>query len=463
MFNLGEISMMKKSLVALAALAATGAFAQSAVTMYGVAEATVDIGYKATTDGSGRAYTITNATGAVVGVVAPANNTQGVTKAAFRVQDGSDQGVGTSRIGWRGTEDLGGGLKANFQLEMGLRIDDGDFAASTNGGGNLTPVQRGNSAASGGSLFGRNAWVGASGGFGEVRLGRQVLGSFGVQANGWAAGSSNGLYDAGSSTAPAMGGVRFSNAIKYISPNLGGVSGSVTLRAPENTTSTSTTTPNPGSITFGGENKAKVGLDLAIEYANGPIYVGAGYNKADLTGLVTNNGVAGAGNLVTTGLNGPTKAFTFSASYNFGVVQPFFNYTTQKAETSQSTISGVPAASTASFGQTKQNAFALGLKAPFGPVTVIAGFGRNKIKGSGSNFTGGILGGDTATDGKISAFQLGAQYALSKRTMVEANVGTNKNTSSLTTRAVGALTTGYTIADTTTKTRALNVGVRHSF
>jgi predicted porin len=145
------------------------------------------------------------------------------------------------------------------------------------------------------------------------------------------------------------------------------------------------------------------------------------------------------------------------------VVQPYFNYTTQKADTSQSTISGVPAASTSSSGQTKQNAFSLGLKAPFGPVTVIAGFGRNKIKGSGSSSTGGVIGGDTATDGKISAFQLGAQYALSKRTMVEANVGTNKNTSSVTTRAIGAVTTGYGIADTTTKTRALNVGVRHSF
>jgi predicted porin len=457
MFNLGEYSMMKKSLVALAALAATGAFAQSAVTMYGVAEATVDLGYKSTVDGGGSTYTTVTATGAPVGAAVLKSNTQSVTKAAFRVQDGNSQGVGTSRIGWRGTEDLGGGLKANFQLEMGLRIDDGCTTDEASG------CAVGGSGNSGGNTFGRNAWVGASGSFGEVRLGRQVLGSFGVQANGWSAGSSNGLYDSGSITAPAMGGVRFANAIKYISPNLGGVSGSVTLRAPENTTSTSTTTPNPGSITFGGESKAKTGLDLALEYANGPIYVGVGYNKTDLVGNVTNNGIAGAGNLITTPLSGPTKGFTVSASYNFGVAQPFFNYTTQKSNLSQSVISGTPLLSSSSSANTKENSLHLGVKAPFGPVTVIAGLGRSKTTGDTSGFAGGVSTGTGTTTGKETAFQLGAQYALSKRTLVEANVGTYKNKVDGLTRVDVGPNTNFNATNTTTKTRALNVGVRHSF
>jgi predicted porin len=59
-----------------------------------------------------------------------------------------------SRWGVRGSEDLGGGLSANFQLESGINIDDGTLGQ-------------------GGLIFGRQAWVGLKGGFGHVKLGRQ--------------------------------------------------------------------------------------------------------------------------------------------------------------------------------------------------------------------------------------------------------------------------------------------------
>jgi predicted porin len=321
MFNLGENS-MKKTLVALAALAATGAFAQSSVTLYGVAEATVDMGYKLT---SGARTDTFNAAGVVTTGLATSNST---AKSSFRVQDGNSQGVGTSRLGWRGTEDLGAGLKANFQMEMGIRLDDGCTTDQT------STCAVGGSGNSGGNTFGRNAWVGASGGFGEVRLGRQVLGSFGVQANSWVAGSSSGLYETGAGTAPTMGGVRFANAIKYLTPNIGGFSGTVSLRAPEGNTNTSTGgTPNATA-----ETSNKIGLDLSAEYANGPLYLGAGYNKVNSTSA-SNNGLAGALN-VATAASGPTKAFTLGASYNLGVVQPFFNYTKQTADTSTATNTG---------------------------------------------------------------------------------------------------------------------------
>jgi predicted porin len=443
MFNLGEIS-MKKSLVALAALAATGAFAQSSVTLYGVAEATVDVGYKNSVNTRTDAF---NAAGVVTAGTATANNTQ---KSGFRVQDGNSQGVGTSRLGWRGNEDLGGGLKANFQMEMGIRLDDGCTTDQT------STCAVGGSGNSGGNTFGRNAWVGASGGFGEVRLGRQVLGSFGVQGNSWVAGSSSGLYETGANTAPLMGGVRFANAIKYISPNLGGFSGTVSLRAPEGSGTTSTGTANPATT----NTSNKTGLDLSAEYANGPLYVGVGYNK--VKGTIATNTALGLATNVGVATGTATTGTTIGASYNLGVVQPFFNYSRAKTDnTSVTNNAGVVASGN---GTSNHKAFALGLKAPVGPATIIASFGRGKITGNTSNIAAGALASTVGNNGKLTAFQVGAQYALSKRTMLEVNYGQIKNDA--TTRTTGfaaGASIGGSIANSNGKESALNFGVRHAF
>jgi predicted porin len=113
---------MKKSLIALAVLAASGAaMAQSSVTLYGIA----DIGLAYTDDGVD-------------------------TKTSL--DSGNRNG---SRWGMRGTEDLGNGLKAIFVLESGFNLDTGAQADSTR-------------------LFNRQAFVGLTGGFGTVKLGRQT-------------------------------------------------------------------------------------------------------------------------------------------------------------------------------------------------------------------------------------------------------------------------------------------------
>ena len=117
---------MKKTLIALAAVAATGAaMAQSSVTIYGV----VDVG-----------FTSVNNSG-----VGSTDNT-GLTSSNMT----------TNRLGFRGTEDLGGGLKANFQVETSLAAD----------------------APAASSIGDRGAWVGLSGGFGEIRLGREYSTTF---------------------------------------------------------------------------------------------------------------------------------------------------------------------------------------------------------------------------------------------------------------------------------------------
>lgn len=103
---------------------AGAASAQSNVTVYGV----VDLG------------------------IAHENN-GGAVGSVTRLDSGNLNG---SRLGFKGTEDLGGGLSANFQLENGFSADTGALGQ-------------------GGLLFGRHAWFGLSGGFGTVKIGRQIL------------------------------------------------------------------------------------------------------------------------------------------------------------------------------------------------------------------------------------------------------------------------------------------------
>ena len=117
---------MKKSLIAIAALAAAGAAAaQSSVTMYGQ----VNTGYE---------YSKTDIT------------TSGV-KTTTKTTGFQNDRVKTSRLGFKGEEALGNGLSATFALEMGFDSADGEFAESA---------------------FNRKATVGLKGAFGEVRIGK---------------------------------------------------------------------------------------------------------------------------------------------------------------------------------------------------------------------------------------------------------------------------------------------------
>ena len=121
---------MKKSLLALAVLGAFAgaASAQSSITIYGIADA---------------------------GIVAESGNPAGsVTKLTSGVSAGS-------RLGFRGTEDLGGGLAAIFALETGILLDTGGNAQ-----GQVFANQNG-------LVFGRQDYVGLTGGFGAVTAGRQ--------------------------------------------------------------------------------------------------------------------------------------------------------------------------------------------------------------------------------------------------------------------------------------------------
>ncbi len=425
---------MKKSLIALAALAATGAFAQSSVTLYGRAEAGVDLGFRTTVNNT--------RTTAVVGPGASTTNTNlggSVEKPGFRISDGDNQGQASSRFGMRGSEDLGGGLRANFVLESGLTLDNGAIGT---GGGNF---------------FSQAAWVGLSGGFGEVRLGRQVLGSFDVYAGGLSAAWGSGLYEVGATIVQGTD-VRASNAIQYRSPDFGGISGTVSLIAPE--TNRSTSTP-PASTNASN----KTGVDLSLAYAAGPIYVGIGYNKQNTTGS-TNNGLVGPLN-VTTSSSGPRTDYTISAAYDFGVVQPFFNYTNRKDRSSTTTITGgvVTAIGGTTLNGSGENTnsrqYALGVKVPLGNATLLTSFGTHKTTGAATQLGGAVR---DSVERKVRAFQIGAQYPLSKRTMLQANYGVNNQKDRVTNTAlIGAGAGSFTSDFSETKIRGLNIGVAHTF
>lgn len=159
---------MKKKLVTLAVLSALSgiAMAQSSVTLYGVADVSVE--------------RISGAT------------------SLTRVTSGQQQG---SRWGMRGSEDLGGGLSAVFQLESGFNIDSG-------------------ASGQGGLLFGRQAYVGLAGSFGAVRLGRQYS-----PMDDIASVIGTKTYDV-LSLVPIIGNGdynRVNNAITYLSPAMNGL------------------------------------------------------------------------------------------------------------------------------------------------------------------------------------------------------------------------------------------------
>src|SRR4051812_4868252 len=138
MFNLGE-TCMKKSLIALAVMAAAGAAsAQSSVTLFGIVDATISH-----YSGGGQHNTIL-----------------------------TNSGYNSSRLGFRGTEDLGGGLAASFWLEAGINNDNGSFTSAN------TNNTLGGATGGGGLTFARRSTVSLSGGWGEVRLGRDYVPTF---------------------------------------------------------------------------------------------------------------------------------------------------------------------------------------------------------------------------------------------------------------------------------------------
>lgn len=214
---------MKKSLIALAVLGLSGAaMAQSSVTLYGVADA-----------GIGKIE-------AGSGLAAPLNDASDKTEFI----SGSMMNNGTSRLGVRGVEDLGGGLKAGFQFETGIDLDEGGTSTGGPGGG----------------FWGRQANVWLGGNWGTFKLGRQFTPSYLTTATYELTGTAN--YSVLANTYNYAGvGSRANSAFAYVTPNMGGFSAAVAFVSKNDL----------------GTNKNA--WDLGLMYNNGPIGVGLSANK----------------------------------------------------------------------------------------------------------------------------------------------------------------------------------------
>ena len=247
---------MKKSLIALAVLAASGAaMAQSSVTLFGVVDATYAYGSGSVSNKS----QLTNS------------------------------GLTASRLGFRGVEDLGGGLAASFWLEAGLNND--------NGTGSVTNTNNQAATSTGGGLtFNRRSTVSLNGGFGEVRLGRDytpqfwnlsVFDPFGTVGVGGTQTLNSSL---GGPTA-----IRASNSIGYFLPgNLGGFYGQAQYYMGENNSNAA-------------NKKDGNGLALRAGYANGPINVALAFSETKFL----------AGNI---------QAFNLGGQYDLGVAKIMAHY-----------------------------------------------------------------------------------------------------------------------------------------
>lgn len=223
---------MKKSLIALAAVAASGAaMAQSSVTLYGVVDTSV-------------AYVKGNES--VSGLL--------------------NSGAATSRLGFRGVEDLGNGLKAEFVLEGQVDPDNGT---------------------AGGFNFKRQSTVGLAGEFGQVRLGRALTASY----NAVSRYDMFGTVGLGSTLAWKEDYQnRSNNMISYISPKFAGFGVGI-------------------DYGFGEQKKNKTDryMGIGATYDNGPLSLGLGYDKQ-------NNAL---GELP----NEDLKTWQLGGSYDFAVVK----------------------------------------------------------------------------------------------------------------------------------------------
>lgn len=254
---------MQKKLIALALASLAGsAFAQSNVTIYGVADASFDI-----------------------------------AKAGGATTSGNDRGSFTrvnsnsSHIGFKGVEDLGNGLKAVFQFENSVNFDAGGWGST------------------------RDTFVGLAGNWGTLVAGNltgptRALGyAFDLNAGATGPGANSSLI--GKPVGGSGSGVldtRLSNTVAYISPTFSGFTAIAGYMSGENKTLDSATDATKANL------KA---FDLGLNYNNGPIAVGLAYAYVDAG---TNDAFTGTVNSTSTGNGGALNHWAntrLAGSYTF--------------------------------------------------------------------------------------------------------------------------------------------------
>lgn len=363
---------MKKitSLLVLAGLSSASAMtlAQTTVTLYGIVDTSV------------RYVTSDNAAG----------------QHNLRMDNGA---ISNSRFGFKGNENLGGGLNAIFKLEGGFNGDTGGMSSP-------------------GTIFNRQSYVGLSGGFGQVTLGRQDTPMFDLLGDHFDP-LTVGNYDTNSWLPVAGSLVRTSNMIRYTG-TFGPVEGSVSYAAGE----------QAGSARRGSQTGA------SLRYTAGPLELG------------------GAAQQTVSAVNSDWKdtAWTLDAAYSLGAAKLFAGYIHIKDSTGTTAayIAGnnAPAAAGGIVGVARTDkGWFLGSTyqaTPQWALTIAGYYDRS------NNDT--VVGLGNLGDGTRYAINTVAEYALSKRTQVYGTYDYNHAKDAATAELVGKSTI-----------HSFGVGIRHIF
>ncbi|MFM0594943.1 MULTISPECIES: porin [Paraburkholderia] len=377
------VSLSGLAIAASAVCASTAVHAQSSVTLYGILDA-------------GITYV---------------NNAGGAHQ--YKFDDGVSYG---NRIGFKGTEDLGGGLQAIFTLESGFHLGNGQYAF-------------------GGAEFGRQAYVGLkSSKWGSVTLGNQLdmtnefVAIYNISA--WASGYAihQGDFD-------RMNGDRLPNSLKYMSPDWSGFSFG-------------------GMYSFGntaGDFHQKSAWSVGARYEHAAFNMGAAYTQ----------------------LNNPFGIYAFDPYAMIGT-KTFLGQPTVSVNPTTGAVTDLFSAS--SFPVDKQGAFAVGAAYTIGKVMLSGDFTYTTIKGLGQTshmqvYEGGasysftpalmLYGGYQHTSFESNHWNqgsLGLHYLLSKRTDVYVS-GDYLRASN----GVNAVI-GYSFTPSTSNTQSdVRIGMKHSF
>lgn len=169
-----------------------------------------------------------------------------------------------SRIGFKGTEDLGGGLAAIWQVETTINAEEGGAGSQ------------------------RNTFVGLKGGFGTVLLGNHdtpmKMLARKIDNFGDTIADSRGLLGAGATDSKSMFDLRTKNTIAYVSPNFSGV----TVAAAYVTDHQSGVGAAPTACDAGADCNVNDAYSLSADYTNGPLLLGAAYETHNIsTGAAT--------------------------------------------------------------------------------------------------------------------------------------------------------------------------------
>ncbi len=361
---------MKKSLLALAVLGAFAgtAAAQSSVTLYG----TLDMaGTYVKNDGQSKRLSL------------------------------ATNGINSSQLGFRGVEDLGGGLKAGFNLLADLAgIDSGNV---------------------GGKFFGRRSTVSLFSGAGELRLGRDYTPTFWNQTifDGF---GTNGV---GSSlnVRQAYAGTRQDNSIGYFLPsNLGGFYGQAMAGASEGGTS--------------GDRQARY-IGGRVGFAAGPFDIAGSYSQerfgclAICPNIGATTGI-GQANAVASG--DKQKTWNVGGSYDFGFGKLMAYYDHESLPNATEKMASVSA------------------NFPFGQSEVRVGYDRSKLNRDGAG----------SFDSTVDQIKATYQYNLSKRTAMYATVSRLDNKDATRLSIIGGTSSG-TAPTAGGNSKGFQLGVRHFF